>query len=302
MLEKYKSFMKNLIVCALVVMALVNACNVKDSEEYRGLARENDSLIVQIKNREQQLEAIAVSMDEIERNLAEIEKNELAIGELKKEGQLQQKDRINEMIRGIDTYIDANKEKLVELERKVNNSSSGNTANLQKIVAQLKKTVREKEMQISQLRTTISVLEGEKDSLTITLASRDTELLGKNIELTSRQRTIEEKEANLTTAYFMIGNRKQLVDEGVIKKEGGVLGVGRTLTLADHLNPGNFRKINIKNVREIELGDTKKRNVVSSHPADSYFFANSNGKVYLTISDYQKFWSVSKFLVVEIDS
>jgi archaellum component FlaC len=281
---------------------LVNACNVKDSEEYRGLARENDSLIVQIKNREQQLEAIAVSMDEIERNLAEIEKNELAIGELKKEGQLQQKDRINEMIRGIDTYIDANKEKLVELERKVNNSSSGNTANLQKIVAQLKKTVREKEMQISQLRTTISVLEGEKDSLTITLASRDTELLGKNIELTSRQRTIEEKEANLTTAYFMIGNRKQLVDEGVIKKEGGVLGVGRTLTLADHLNPGNFRKINIKNVREIELGDTKKRNVVSSHPADSYFFANSNGKVYLTISDYQKFWSVSKFLVVEIDS
>jgi hypothetical protein len=292
--------MRNLIILALVV-AFVNGCNVKDSEDYRGLARENDSLIVQIKNREQQLEAIAVSMDEIERNLAEIEKNELAIGELKKEGQLQQKDRINEMIRGIDTYIDANKEKLVALEKKVNNSS-GNTANLQKIIAQLKKTVREKEVQIAQLRTTISVLEGEKDSLTITLTRRDTELQDKNLELTSRQRTIEEKEANLTTAYFMIGDRKQLVDEGIIKKEGGVLGVGRTLTLADHLNPGNFRKINIKSVREIELGDTKKRNVVSVHPADSYFFANSNGKVYLTISDYQKFWSVSKFLVVEVDN
>lgn len=294
--------MRNLVICALIIIALVNACNVRDSEEYRGLARENDSLIVQIKNREQQLEAIAVSMDEIERNLAEIEKNELAIGELRKEGQMQQKDRINEMIRGIDSYIEANKAKLIDLENKLNSQETGRTESLQKIIAQLRKTVREKEIQIAKLRTAVASLEGERDSLTVTLARKDSEIQGRDLELSNRQKAIEEKEMNLTTAYFIVGSRKQLAEEGIIKKEGGVLGVGRTLTLADRLDPSLFRKINIKNVREIELGDTKKRNVVSVHPADSYFFANSNGKVYLTISDYQKFWSVSKYLVVEVDN
>lgn len=295
--------MKNTLLFAGLVFVftlLLNACGITETEEYRDLEQENDSLATELRNRDQQLEAVAISMDEVESNLAAIEKNELAINTLKNEGQMKQKDKINEMIKGIDSYIDDSRKRISELEAQVKNSKSSN-ASLNKMVAQLKRSVAQKEAQIVELRSTINVLQVERDSLSATLALREEEINKRNEEISNNQRQIEEKETFITTAYYKVGSRKELADKGIIKKEGGVLGVGRTLSLADKLNPVNFKKINIKNVREIELGDTKKKNVVSVHPSDSYFFANSNGKVYLTISDHHKFWSVSKFLVVEVD-
>ncbi len=293
--------MKRTLIAVSLLVAMLNACGVRDTEEYRTLAKEKDSLSIQLRNRDQQLDAIALSMDEIENNLAEIEKHELAIGKMKREGHLTQQDKISEMIKNIDTYIEDNRNKVTALEQKLKESNNA-SAGLKRMIAQLKKTITEKEEQISDLRRTVAVLEVEKDSLNYTIYRKDTELASKDFELTSNRKTLAETEAALTTAFYKIGNRKALLESGIIQKEGGVLGMGRTLTLADQVNAGNFNKINTKETQEIDLGITKKRNVISSHPVDSYYFSNSNGHVYLTIADKQKFWSVSKYLVIETDN
>jgi hypothetical protein len=293
--------MKRSLIAVSLLVAMLNACGVRDSDEYRTLAKQNDSLSTQLRNRDQQLDAIALSMDEIETNLAEIEKHELAIGNLKREGQLTQQDKISDMIKNIDAYIEDNRKKVSHLEEKLKESNNA-SAGLKRMVAQLKKNIAEKEEQITDLRRTVAVLEVEKDSLNYTIYRKDTELASKDFELTSNKKTLEETEVALTTAFYKIGSRKELVESGIIQKEGGVLGMGRTLTLANQVNAGNFNRISTKETQEIDLGITKKRNVISSHPVDSYYFSNSNGRVYLTIADKQKFWSVSKYLVVETDN
>ncbi|MBC7923225.1 MAG: hypothetical protein H7Z75_19275 [Ferruginibacter sp.] len=289
----------SLIVCAL--LAFLGACtDVKESQEYRNLAQVNDSLATQVSSKDQQIEEFVGSVNEIENNLAAIDKNQLAIGDLKQEGELKQKDKINEMIKGIDAYVVENRQKLERLESQLK-TSRNKSAGLTKLVEQLRQTIQEKEQQVNELLATISVLEGERDTLRNTVTRKDAELAQKDTELVSRQQALDDKETNLTTAYYKVGSRRELLEAGVIQKSGGVLGAGRTYKLSAKMSTDGFTTVNTKNVAEIEMGDTDKKNVLSTHPSDSYYFVKNENQVLLKIVDYQKFWSVSKYLVVEID-
>ncbi len=288
-----------LLVCAL--LATMWACtDPKETKEYKELSRSNDSLATQVSNRDQQLEDFVNSVNEIENNLAAIDKNQLAIGDLKKEGEVKQKNRINEMIKGIDAYVVENRQKIERLEKQLK-TSRNKSAGLTKLVEQLRQSIAEKEQQVNELLATISVLEGERDTLRSTVAQKDQELAQKETDIAAKQQTIDEKETNLTTAYYKIGSRKELLTDGIIQKSGGVLGAGRTFKLSPKMNTAVFTTVNIKNVSEIEMGNTDKKNVISAHPSDSYYFVKSDGQVLLKIVDFQKFWSMSKYLVVEVD-
>jgi uncharacterized protein (DUF3084 family) len=292
--------MKKLLVVSGLLASMWACTDVKETQEYRDLARANDSLATQVSSRDQQIEEFVNSVNEIENNLAAIDKNQLAITDLKKEGEVKQKDRINEIIKGIDAYVVENRQKLDRLENQLKKSRN-QSASLNKLVAQLKQSIAEKEQQVNELLATISGLEVERDTLRSTVTRKDSEIAQKDTELASRQQAIEERETNLNTAYYKIGSRKQLLEDGIVQKSGGVLGAGRTYKLSPKMVTTNFTTINIKNVSEIEMGDTDKKNVLSTHPSDSYYFVKTDGQVLLKIVDPQKFWSVSKYLVVEVD-
>jgi len=292
--------MKKLLIVGTLLASMWACTDVKETQEYRDLARANDSLATQVSSRDQQIEEFVNSVNEIENNLAAIDKNQLAITDLKKEGEVKQKDRINEIIKGIDAYVVENRQKLDRLEKQLK-TSRNKSASLTKLVAQLKQSIAEKEQQVNELLATITVLEGERDTLRSTITRKDAEIAQKDTELASRQQAIEERETNLNTAFYKIGSRKELLTAGIIQKSGGVLGAGRTYKLSPKMVTTDFTSINIKNVAEIEMGNTDKRNVLSTHPSESYYFVKTDGQVLLKIVDPQKFWSVSKYLVVEID-
>ena len=292
--------MKKLLIVGTLLASMWACTDVKETQEYRDLARANDSLATQVSSRDQQIEEFVNSVNEIENNLAAIDKNQLAITDLKKEGEVKQKDRINEIIKGIDAYVVENRQKLDRLEKQLK-TSRNKSASLTKLVAQLKQSIAEKEQQVNELLATITVLEGERDTLRRTVTRKDAEIAQKDTELASRQQAIEERETNLNTAFYKIGSRKELLTAGIIQKSGGVLGAGRTYKLSPKMVTTDFTSINIKNVAEIEMGNTDKRNVLSTHPSESYYFVKTDGQVLLKIVDPQKFWSVSKYLVVEID-
>lgn len=292
--------MKKLLIVGALLASTWACTDVKETQEYRDLARANDSLATQVSSRDQQIEEFVNSVNEIENNLAAIDKNQLAITDLKKEGEVKQKDRINEIIKGIDAYVVENRQKLDRLENQLKKSRN-KSASLTKLVAQLRQSIAEKEQQVNELLATITVLEGERDTLRSTVTRKDAEIAQKDTELASRQQAIDERETNLNTAYYKIGSRKELLTAGIIQKSGGVLGAGRTYKLSPKMVTTDFTTVNIKNVAEIEMGNTDKKNVLSTHPSDSYYFVKTDGQVLLKIVDPQKFWSVSKYLVVEID-
>lgn len=285
---------------------LVFACgNVEESKEYKELQAKNDSLMSVVTGTRGENAELNLMMEEIESNLDSVAKDQMVVNELNKEGYQNQKDKIDAMIAGINSYMEQNKGKMEQLEKKAKKEGKANSS-LQKMIATLKKQISEKEVQLVEMQSTIQGLEVKVGELNQTVATKDQEISAKSEEinkkeneLVERQKVIDTKESELTTGYFIFGTRKELVEQGVVKKEGNFL--GKTLKLSEKLENSKFKKVNIKSLTEIKLGIVKKKKVVSAHPENSYYFTTAGEEVFLKISDYNKFWSLTKYCVVEID-
>jgi chromosome segregation ATPase len=296
--------MKKLLFVGLAFVAF--ACSsVENSKEYIELQSKYDSVLAVSSGKSGENAELTKMIEEIESNLDSVAKDQMVIGELNKEGYTTQKEKIDAMIAGINSYMEQNKSKMEALEKKAKKAGKANSA-LQKMIASLKKQITEKEGQIVEMQSTIQGLEVKVGELNQTVATKDQEIATKNDELSKkenelieRQKTIESKETELTTGYFTFGTKKELTEQGVIKREGNFL--GKISKVSDKLDNSKFKKVNIKSLTEIKLGLIKKKKVVSAHPENSYYFTTSGNEVFLKISDYNKFWSLSKYLVVEID-
>jgi len=103
----------------------------------------------------------------------------------------------------------------------------------------------------------------------------------------------------LNTAFFYIGTKQELIDAGIMEKEGGFLGLGRVKTLAANADDELFIQIAIDATDGIELV-CKEAILITSHPEGSYEFSGEDDITDLLILDKAAFWDKSDFLVVEI--
>jgi hypothetical protein len=87
----------------------------------------------------------------------------------------------------------------------------------------------------------------------------------------------------------------------VIEKEGGVLGMGKTLALKKDFNRGYFQKIDIREFKQITL-NAKKAVLLANHPAGSYHLTGTKIIEALVIDKPIEFWKTSKYLVVVVEN
>ena len=115
---------------------------------------------------------------------------------------------------------------------------------------------------------------------------------------TEQNQIITEKNAELHTAYYIVGKSKDLQELKLIDKKGGLLGIGRTSKLSENLDNAMFNKIDY-NVTTVIPINSKNMKIVTTHPTDSYSIDKTEGMINnLIISDPIKFWSASKYLVI----
>jgi len=106
------------------------------------------------------------------------------------------------------------------------------------------------------------------------------------------------------TVHYIIGEQKELKDKGVITKEGGILGIGASKKLdVSKLEPSLFTDGDQRELLSIPLY-SKKAKLITNHPEASYeFIMDSKGQVEsLKVIDRKAFWSVTEYLVVEVDN
>ena len=97
------------------------------------------------------------------------------------------------------------------------------------------------------------------------------------------------QDKQLNTAYYVFGTKKELQEQNVLQK-------GKVLQ--GNFNKNYFTKIDIRVDKEIKLY-SKKAELLTSHPAGSYTLKLDAQQQYvLRITDPQKFWGASKYLVV----
>lgn len=155
----------------------------------------------------------------------------------------------------------------------------------QRLVAQLGETIQRQLAQIGQLETTVA------------------ELTDANAKLGEELRVSLASNARV---YYIVGREDDLVKKGVIVREGGmnllVAHPGRTTQPARRLDPALFTAIDAREVSRIPMPDSTKRyRIVSRHSLDDAEVRerkNTSFKGDLRITDANRFWAASRYLIV----
>jgi hypothetical protein len=96
----------------------------------------------------------------------------------------------------------------------------------------------------------------------------------------------------------VVGKTKELQNMKVIDRTGGLLGIGKTARLSSSFDNKNFTKIDYVQVNTIPI-DSKGAKIITTHPSDSYTMNKEKDKVVsINITNAERFWSASKYLVV----
>ena len=231
------------------------------------------------------------SMNEIEANLAKIKERENIITERFDKGNVEMddnmKDQIMDDIELINNLLLENKKKMSALNSKLNKSNL-KIAELEEMIERLAFQMQEKDAEIADLHTQ--------------LAEANKQLMVLFEEYNNRIEELGDQEDIINTAFYCYGSSKELREQGVITKEGGFIGIGKTEKLSDDFNKEYFTQVDITLINEIELM-SKKVKVITNHPSDSYKLEGNDDMVdKLVILDTKAFWASSKYLVMIVEN
>jgi hypothetical protein len=299
--------MKNQVLFCLAVSIVALACTrVEDSPEYRQVVHQSDSLVQKIEEQDKELQEFTQEFHRIEQNLSAIDTGRAEIMAISGAKGLGRKDRIHKLIAEIYISLDQNQTTIYKLEERIRKNRSA--AALSVLVNSLKENLHSKEEEIALLEKELSALKLEVRNLKEAVAYRETVLREKDTllarqsdEIRMHKNLAAQKEAELSRVYFVKGTAGELIAAGILKKEGGLAGIGTVKVLGSKLKADQFKVLNAKTDILIPIGPGKKRKVVTTHPADSYFFVAREGRYYMKISYPDRFWSISRYLVVVTD-
>jgi len=198
------------------------------------------------------------------------------------------KTRVEDNFKMISEILEKNKAQLAELNKKYKGSNA-QVASLKNTIERLNQEMQERANRLTELQEELA-----KRDETITELSSNLTQLSEQSEAQSA--TIKQQDKALHTAYYVFGTSKELKDQKILS--GGFL--KSTKVLDDTFNKDYFLKIDIREVTEIPLY-AKKAKVWSNHPDGTYeFVKGDDNNLTFHITDTQRFWSLSKYLIIEV--
>jgi predicted RNase H-like nuclease (RuvC/YqgF family) len=148
---------------------------------------------------------------------------------------------------------------------------------LEKMMAALKRNLKEKEDMVASLSTQVDSLHTQVDGLTATNT---------------------EQKQELGTVYCLIGDKKQLTTAGAVVATGGVLGIGKTLKPSGHVDESLCTTIDTDAETTVEI-PAKKAQVLSAQPVASYTLETDGDHTLLRILDPKEFRKVRQLVIMK---
>lgn len=273
-----------------ILMCLVAVASCKQERANADLTaeRQRDSLNQIIAQRDNEINDMMATFNEIEEGFKEINEAEQRVSIAKQGEGASREQRIRENVQFIQSAMAQNRELINKLKRQLRESAFQGDQ-FKRTIENLTKQLEEKDQQLTQLRAELSA----KD---IHIAELDEKITGLNTDVSSLQEentqkatTINTQDKQLNTAWFVFGTKSELKSQKILV-DGKVL--------QSNFNREYFTKIDIRVDKEIKLY-SRSAKMLTAHPAGSYSLQQDAGKQYvLRITDPQKFWSTSKYLVV----
>ena len=284
------------LLLLLLPLFFIGCESATENNEVIRLNEEKQALIDDLGRKDSIIYVIVQSFNDIEDNLATIKQKQGVIsintsGDA--ETEISRRERIIEDMQMINEIMEENRKKVRDFTWKINSlvkeQKSANTklADFQKMIDRLTAMVEAKDVEIATLKSDLLTMNMSLDSLALAYDIQGI--------------VVEEQALSLNTGFFCYGTFKELEEKGVITKKGGFIGIGKTEQLKQDFNTDYFTQIDITETQSIDLF-SKKANVLTSHPSDSYELEGDEDSIEkLIIIDPIKFWSASKYLVIIVE-
>ncbi|WP_299993019.1 hypothetical protein [uncultured Bacteroides sp.] len=291
--------MKKLAVL-IVCTAVMASCDSLSGGSKDQLKAENDSLLMELTQRNAELDEMMGTFNDISEGFRQINAAENRV-DLQRgavsEGSLSAKQQIATDIEFIQKQMQENKEQIAKLEAMLKNSKT-NSAQLKKAVESLTQELVAKTQRIEELQSELASknIRIQELDAAVTGLTADKEVL--SAENDAKAKTVAEQDKAINTACFVFGTKKELKDQKILT-DTGLFKKGKVLKDSD-VNKDYFTQIDIRTTKEIKLY-SKNADVLTTHPAGSYALEkDSKGQIILKITNPKVFWSVSKYLVIQV--
>lgn len=283
--------MKKTIVILSICLSAIG-CGPDYKSEVEKLKNEKDSILVEFSLRDSVINSYMRDVSDIQSEIQQLTQQE---GVLKKEvigNELSrsQREKMLDDIAALRNIIDSGKKKLANLQSKLRKSER-KIDELENMIVNLNEQITLRDSSIQDLTIQVAALNGK-------IAQLDTAMNLAKADNEQKRSEIADKTQRLNTAYFVVGDYKKLKTQNVLSQEGKFFGIAKNKTVNSDFNQAAFTKIDITNTVVIDVISTKAE-LLSTHPTGSYSFIRQNDKIMgIEITDPDKFWQASKYLVI----
>lgn len=284
------------LLLALIISA-VTSCN-SNQGDYRELQAERDSLALVQQRMQQEIESYFATMNQIELNIEKIKKAEniISMQSVTEDTDVDTRNKITDDLAYINEMLRSNREEVDQLKKKLKNSTI-KSSELERTIARLTRALEEETQKVKELETKLE----EKDALIYQL-SDEIETISSSIEELKEENvvkstTIKQQDETIHTAWYVFGTRSELKEQNIITSDGWFR---PSRVLESDFNKNYFVRIDARKTKSIPLYSSKAK-ILSTHPRSSYSLEKENNSFTLLITDTEEFWSVSKYLVIEVD-
>ena len=271
-----ESILKDKIIIDSLKTQLSSKVEVLKSLEYEKV--NNDSVVNQY----------ALYIEKIKENINEINKQESIINNAKNNLDFITLDTIDVInaIKILSIKLQENESMIEELSNAVILEKDKNS--------QFASSVTQLSEQIAKSNREVYFLKEELNSINASFESVFNKYTLQNIK-------INDLNQKLNQVAFAIGTKTELLNNGILTKSGGLIGIVKSRKLNNDLNTDYFTYTSRVGFRKLILG-FKSVKLITSHPTGSFKLHNSSKEKIdsLEILDNDVFWRNSKFLVVEV--
>ena len=267
---------------------LMVGCGQQKANKDTEMTALRDSLNQIISQKDNEIDGMMETFNDIEAGFREIDAAEGRVALARQGEGANANERIRENMEFIKDAMARNKELINKLRQQLRESTIKGNA-LKTTIENMMKQIEEKDKKIQALIEELDAKDIHISRLDEEVANLNTNVSNLTEETNQKTQTINTQDKQLNTAWFVFGTKSELKQQHILE-DGKVLQA--------NFNQSYFTKIDIRVDKEIKLY-SRSAKMMTSHPAGSYTLDRDANKQYiLRISDPQKFWSTSKYLVI----
>ena len=284
------------VIAALV---FVTASCVENSGKYKAIVAQRDSLALLKQSVDSNYNQSLILLNDIEAGFAAINQNEKEM-------------KVN--LKGVENNTSTKRELIAAQMTAIKEGIEKNKAK----IAELRNLAAKKGKANIKLTETIKRLQAEMDEKTVQIQTLQTELEQKNIKITELKTTVNDQSKNIAiqqnvmeqqkskikgqdidmnTVWYCVATSKQLREAKIVTNAG----LFQSKKVLDNdFDKKAFIQVDLRSMSSI-VTNSRTVKILSSHPQSSYILeTDSDKKITIKITDTSAFWSVSKYLVIQI--